>query len=539
MNKSFRFRNNLLAVIILLCFISLTSYSIFTGNGFYGLGRDKSEEPHSSTVISVIPKPISCRETDGVFRLSPATEIIVNGRDTDETKALYVIAEYLIELLRPSTGYCLSIMKDIEPSAGSILLTTENPPTALGIEGYQLDITTDKVSLQASAPQGIFYGIQTLRQMLPPEIELTSLHTDTDWTIPCSSIQDYPAYEWRGMMLDVSRHFIQVQDVKKTIDHMAEFKLNTLHLHLSDDQGWRIEIKSWPDLVKIGGSSEVGGGAGGYYTQEEYVEIVEYAQDRFITIVPEIEMPGHSNAALASYGELNPDGNRKALYTGIEVGFSSFQCRSEATYQFLDDVIRELAALTPGEYIHIGGDEASSTSKEDYDYLITRVKEIVSSYGKKAIGWNPYETATGISSEDLLQNWSADADHAIRKNMKIIMSPPAKTYLDMKYYKNSPLGLEWAGYTNTEDAYEWDPTDYTPAGSVIGVEGALWSETIKNMEDIEYLAFPRLPGLAEIGWTPVGERNWKEYRIRLAQLGIRMDYQEINYYKDPDVPWSN
>lgn len=532
-------RNRILAVIIFFCLLSLTSYSIFTGNGFFGLGRDSSGQGDASTVCAVIPKPVSYLPSDGTFQLTSTTFIVINGRNEAETEELYQIAEYFLSIIRPSTGYSLSIQRGTAAATGSILLSTEITDASIGAEGYCLDVTSDHVMIQASEPQGIFHGIQTLRQLLPPEIENASLITDVIWSIPCASITDAPVYEWRGMMLDTARHFIPVNDVKHLIDLMAEYKLNRLHLHLTDDQGWRIEIKSRPDLTAIGGSTEIGGGSGGFYTQDEYTEIIQYAAKHYITIIPEIEMPGHCNAALASYAELNPEGIPKILYTGTEVGFSTFMCHSEFTYELLEDVIRELAALTPGDYLHIGGDEAASTSMEDYDYFISRVKEITDRYGKKTIGWNPYDTVSGVTSEDLLQNWNKETDSALEKGMKIILSPSEKAYLDMKYNITSPLGLEWAGYTNTKDGYEWDPADYVPVSSAIGVEGTLWSETIETIDDIEYLAFPRLLGLSEIGWTPVSDRSWNEYQDRLMIHGNRMDYQGINYYKDPVVNWQD
>ncbi len=510
---------------------------LFRDGGFTAVLNSLSASSKQTPKYAVIPKPANCSFTEETFILTDTASIYINGNNTEETDEIYNIGEYLSEKLKTSTGYPLSVIKSDAPSKGNIYLTTAGGDSSLGQEGYQLDITNSLVTLKAFTPEGLFRGIQTLRQLFPAAIEKNSLVTDTAWTLPAASITDYPAYPWRGMMLDTARHFIEVEDVKRTIDLIAQYKMNKFHMHLSDDQGWRIEIKSWPELTTIGGSSEVGGGRGGFYTQEEYSDIVNYAKERYITVIPEIDMPGHTNAALASYGELNPDGKKKELYTGIDVGFSSLMCRSEVTYAFVNDVIRELAALTPGDYIHIGGDEASSTSKEDYDYFIGRVNEIVSSYGKKTIGWNPFDTSPGTTSESLLQKWNPDSSAAEAKGMKMILSPPPKAYIDMKYDENTPLGLQWAGFIPTKTAYEWDPSDFAPSVHIAGIECPLWSETIKSMNDIEFLAFPRLPGHAEIGWTPKNLRNWKEYKLRLKVHGERMENQEINYYKDPDVSW--
>jgi hexosaminidase len=340
-------------------------------------------------------------------------------------------------------------------------------------------------------------------------------------------------------MLDVARHFFGVQDVKRFIDLIAHYKLNRLHLHLSDDQGWRIEIKSWPKLTEIGGSTQVGGNGGGYYTQEDYKEIVDYARSRFITVVPEIDTPGHTNAALASYPELNPSGKATALYEGIEVGFSSLWINDDITYRFLDDVIRELAALTPTPYIHIGGDEARSTPEGDYKKFIKRVQEIVLAHGKQTVGWSEIGEAELLPGT-ITQHWVGAAYQEARKQgAKIILSPANKTYLDMKYEESTPLGLFWAGYVSVKDAYDWEPGSYLDEleeTDILGIEAPLWSETVLNLKDIEYMVFPRLLGLAELAWSTRGQ-SWEEYRQRLAAHSKFMRALGINFYRAPEVDW--
>jgi len=314
-----------------------------------------------------------------------------------------------------------------------------------------------------------------------------------------------------------------------------------LHLHLSDDQGWRIEIKSWPNLTTHGGSLEVGGGEGGFYTQEQYTDIVNYAKDRFVTIVPEIDMPGHTNAALSSYAELNIGGKATELYTGTKVGFSTLNTKSEVTYKFIDDVIRELAALTPGEYIHIGGDESHSTKKEDYIAFMNRVQDIAVLHGKKVLAWDEIALTT-IKPGTIAQVWASEenAKLAVGQGAKILMAPAKKAYLDMQYDKTTKLGLHWAAYIEVDAGYSWDPATYISGigqEHIVGIEAPLWSETVTNMEDIEYLVFPRLPGYAEIGWTPSAARNWEEYKLRLAKHGERFSALDINYYQSKLVPW--
>jgi len=356
------------------------------------------------------------------------------------------------------------------------------------------------------------------------------------------TITDYPVYSYRGAMLDVSRHFFGVDEVKQVIEYLAFYKMNVLHLHLSDDQGWRIEIKSWPNLTLHGGSTQVGGGRGGFYTQDQYADIVNYAQAHYITIVPEIDMPGHTNAALASYPELNCDGKAPELYTGTEVGFSTLCTNKEITYKFIDDVIRELAAMTPGPYIHIGGDESHATKIEDYIPFVNRVQEIVAKYGKQVIGWDEIALSS-LKPNSIAQHWSNEinAKKAVSQGAKVLMSPAVKAYLDMQYDSTTPLGLHWAAYIEVDSAYTWDPLTMVKdlqKEDIIGIEAALWSETLTNLDEIEYMLFPRLPGHAEIGWTPASMRTWDEYKMRLADHARHFKAMDINYYKSKKVPWT-
>jgi hexosaminidase len=358
--------------------------------------------------------------------------------------------------------------------------------------------------------------------------------------VPAVRIEDRPRFAWRGFMLDTARHFFPPADVRRLIALAARYKLNRFHLGLANDQGWRLEIRSWPRLAEIGGSTQVGGGPGGFYTQEEYAGLAAYAAERFVTLVPEIDAPGHTHAALASYPELNCSAIAPPLYTGIEVGFSSLCIHKELTYRFLADVLGELAALTPGPYLHIGGDEAHATPAEDYAYFIERIQDIVRSCGKQMAGWEEIARSRLLPGT-LVQQWkTADLQAALSQGARIIASPANRAYLDMKYCPESRLGLEWAGLVEVPDAYQWDPLSEYPTlaeNDLAGVEGALWSETIACLEDAEYLAFPRLPGLAEIAWSPRGGRSWEEYRLRLAAHAPRLEALGIHYYPSPHVPW--
>jgi hexosaminidase len=498
-----------------------------------------TETPARLSEQSLIPMPVSISASDSVFELTADTDIYV-PEGADEVKR---IGQYLADKLNPSTGLGLEVKPaDKAPGPGNLYLTLTESDSALGQEGYELSITSTGVRLQAYQPAGLFRGIQTLRQALPARVEATDKQSGS-WKIPTGTIRDYPTYAYRGAMLDVARHFFSVEDVKRYIDLIAAYKLNTLHLHLSDDQGWRIEIKSWPKLTSFGSKSEVGGGEGGFYTQEQYRDLVQYAQDRYITIVPEIDMPGHTNAALTSYPELNcneKDPNPKP-YSGIEVGFSTLCTSKDITYKFVDDVIRELAALTPGPFIHVGGDESHVTPMDDYIPFVNRVQDIVQSHGKRMIGWDEVTNAS-LKPTSVAQYWAKAeyAQSAANQNAKVIMSPAKKAYLDMQYDSTTKYGLHWAAYIEVDSAYNWDPATMVPGVTnehILGIEAPIWTETITNMEELEYMAFPRLPGLAEIGWSPGSVRNWEGYRTRLGKHGKRMEAMGINYYLSPRIEW--
>ena len=499
------------------------------------LSCKQGSEPDNIMTEHIIPKPSSIDYGSEPFTLT-ADARIHTGADSDGVGR---VAELLAGILRTSTGFKLPVTGIDRDSLGSIRLSLGGDST-LGDEGYELSVDRRMVRIRAYRPAGLYMGVQTLRQMLPHEIESDSLVNRT-WEVPPLTIRDRPEYGYRGAMLDVARHFFSVADVKRYIDLISLYKMNVLHLHLSDDQGWRIEIKSWPKLTEVGGKTQVGGGEGGFYTQEQYKDIVQYAAHRFVTIVPEIDMPGHTNAALVSYPELNCRDTTLTLYTGTEVGFSTLCVKSEKTYRFVEDVVRELAAITPGPYLHIGGDESHVTPLNEYILFMNRVQPIVTKYGKSVIGWDEIAKAS-LQPNTVVQFW-ADKDNslmAVSKGAKVIMSPAKKAYLDMQYDSTTRLGLHWAGYIEVDSSYDWDPTVYVPGifrENILGVEAPLWTETVKTMDDIEYMAFPRLPGIAEIGWTPSSERKWDEYKYRLAVHARRFKAMGVDFHPSKKVNW--
>jgi hexosaminidase len=401
-------------------------------------------------------------------------------------------------------------------------------------EAYELVISPDQITIRAQSHNGFYWGWITLKQILV----LNQVETAYGPAIPTGKILDIPQYGYRGMMLDIARHFFSPSEIKMVINEITHYKINRLHLHLADDQGWRIQINSWPQLTEIGGSVEVGSSLepekrqGGYLTQEEYKDLVSYAEARGIMIIPEIDMPGHTNAALASYAELNCDGKARQLYTGTEVGFSTLCTDKEITYQFIGDVVREISEITPGPYFHIGGDESHATDHADYLYFINRVIDTVQRYNKTMMGWDEIAEAD-VNANTVVQLWAHPemAETGLQKDASILFSLANRTYLDMKYDSTTALGLNWAGYIDLSTAYQWDPTDYLSEEYVeqfLGLEAPLWSETVTNVNEIEYMLFPRITAYAEIGWTNKQSRSWEDYLKRVQAHESWWKYQSIN-----------
>ncbi|WP_170208858.1 beta-N-acetylhexosaminidase [Micromonospora pisi] len=506
-------------------------------------------------LTGVLPAPTRVRPAPGVrYRLTAET-VIRTGADP----AAGTVADYLATLLRPATGHPLPVTRADDgtlPPVDAITLlldpTTETSETGTAGTGsagstheggYRLDVTGDGIVIRARDRAGLFHGVQTLRQLLPAAIESSTVQPGP-WEVPGGEIVDTPRFAYRGAMLDVSRHFFEVPDVLRLVDQLARYKLNHLHLHLTDDQGWRIAIDSWPKLAEVGGATEVDGGVGGYYTQADYRTIVEYAATRHITVVPEIDLPGHTNAALHAYPELAPDGVAPAAYTGTEVGFSYLAVDNERTYDFVTDVLGELAALTPGAYLHVGGDEAFKLSPADYATVMNRVQRIVADTGRTVVGWHQLAPAEHVPGR-VLQYWgTTTADEkvaaAVAQGARVIMSPGNRTYLDMKYTESTTLGQDWAGLIEVRTAYDWDPGTYldgVPEEAVLGVEAPLWTETIRTVPEIEYMTFPRLVAVAELGWSTAPARDWESFRLRLAAHSPRWDTASIAYHPSPEVPW--
>ena len=381
-------------------------------------------------------------------------------------------------------------------------------------EAYLLDLSNGAAQVSAISELGLSRGLRRLNTLA-----IANHHREP----VAVKIFDYPAYKHRGLHIDVSRHFFGVPTIVRVMDAMSELGLNILHLHLSDDQGWRIEIPQFPELIERSSDCAVGGEEGGYYSLEDYQTLVEEARSRMIAIIPEIDIPGHVNAALHAIEGLNPDGVCPPLYEGTEVGFSTLSTKAPATQAFLEAVVQTLAPFSPAG-IHIGGDESFSTAEGDYPIIVGSQIKRIHVLGKRALAWE--EAADLLSEGDLVQVWHDDLEgdsiaRAVARGVRAVMSPGPKAYFDMKEYPEQKLGITWAGILPLQNAWDWDPEkicEGVDREGIEGVEACLWSETLRREKDVWEMLLPRLAGLAEVAWAggPVG--SWEDFLERLAGL---------------------
>jgi hexosaminidase len=526
----------------------------------------------------VIPKPVSATAGSGRFTLAPAARISV----APGSAAAAGVARDLAGYLRPATGYKLPVVTG-PGGPGSITLALGRQYAVSGDpdgEGYRLTVTTAGVTLGAATAHGLYNGIQTIRQLLPAWIASQSARPGP-WTIPAVTISDYPRYTYRGVMLDIARHYETPQAVERFIDQAAAYKINVFHLHLSDDQGFRIAINGFPDLTAIGGQGSVGTDGrpedpGGYWTQAQYKSVVAYAAAHFMTLIPEVDSPGHDNAIImAEYSDTaNPllNGHPQDIdcgqhnppmwdYTG-DVGYSALCPDSQNTWTILSAIIHQIDAMTPGPYHDLGGDEVPSTilSQSQYAELVNKEAGIIQAEGKTVMGWADIAGAgTDLTSPSVAEYWNPasgsdsgteTATEAVAKGMQVVMAPANHAYLDQRYTASVPptLGQTWACGTgcDVDQFYNWDPASYVTGvtdRNVIGVEGALWSETVTDLSEADYMTFPRLPALAEVAWSPRAARTsaaspaYQDFIGRLAAQGARFQAAGVNFYPTPEVPW--
>ncbi|UVJ40362.1 beta-N-acetylhexosaminidase [Arthrobacter sp. CJ23] len=498
----------------------------------------------------LIPRPQHVATTDGAaFTLHASARIAASG-------AAQAVAGQLAALLRRATGRALPLVA--EPVPGDIALELAEAPDG-GPEAYALSVTAESVRLTATDPAGLFNAVQTLRQLFPAAVESADASAPA-WTLPAVEISDAPRLPYRGLMLDVARSFFTVAEVKQQVDTMSQFKLNALHLHLTDDQAWRIEIHNpaenpsgldYSRLTGIGGQGAVDHpgvgltpGRTGFYTQQDFREIVDHAAARNVLIVPEIDLPGHVNAALAALPQLNPDGKPKPMNTSGDVGYSTLDAANPITYEFVREVLGQLAAITPGPYLHIGGDEALVTGHDNYVAMVREFAAIAAGLGKTVAGWNEYADVE-LPRGAVVQYWHGELAPAMRQatenGARILMSPAANTYLDQKYDSASPIGLEWVegGPFTWAEYYAWDPAQGGIVDEqLLGVEGPLWTETVRGNHQAAWLTYPRAISLAEVGWSRQEDRELQDFRRRLGTFGERLARQGVTFQAAPDVDWS-
>ncbi|MDI2036872.1 beta-N-acetylhexosaminidase [Paenarthrobacter nitroguajacolicus] len=504
-----------------------------------------------NTTDNLIPRPSHVALQDSpAFTLSPAARIATSGSAVE-------LAGQLGALLRNATGYALPLVEESRP--GDIALELAAAFDG-GREAYALKVTDAGVRLTASTPAGLFNGVQTLRQLFPSAIEESGPAENRAWVVPAVEILDEPRFAYRGLMLDVARNFLTVEEVKEQIDVMTQFKFNALHLHLTDDQGWRIEIRQpehnpsgldYGQLTAVGGQGAVEvatavppRGASGFYTQQEFRDLQAYAAAKNVVVIPEIDLPGHVNAALAAIPQLNPDGAAKAMSTTADVGWSTLDASLPVTYEFVAEVLGQLAEMTVGPYLHIGGDEALVTGHGNYLQMMQEFARLASLTGKTVVGWNEYAEAE-LPTGAVVQYWFGELDATIQKAEAgaptVIMSPAANTYLDQKYSPDSPIGLEWVkgGPFTWAEYYNWDPAQGgLKDQQILGIEGPLWTETVRNNQQAQWLLYPRAISLAEVAWSGQEVRNAGDFRRRLGAFGERLAKQGVAFQEAPDVEWS-
>ncbi len=526
-------------------------------------GCKSGSAPDPDKYLAIIPAPVSVVGLKGDFVISEKTKIVLGVAD-DETK---LASDFLANLVRNSTGISLPVEEGKRASKGSIFMTIDT--TIENDEGYVLTVSPKKVIVKGGSAAGLFYGVQTIRQLMPAEAENPAVVEGLVLTIPACEIEDEPRFGYRGMHLDVGRHMFPIAYIKRYIDMIALHKMNRFHWHLTEDQGWRIEITQYPKLTEVGAYRKetlIGHGGrrpfefdgeryGGFYTQEEVKEIVEYARNKFITVIPEIEMPGHALAALASYPELGCTGGPYEVQTRWGVFDDVFCAGKEETFEFLENVLSEVMELFPSEYIHIGGDECPKTKWEKcplcqkrieeeglenehelQSYFIQRIEKFVLSKGKRIIGWDEILEG-GLAPEATVMSWRGTTGGIEAAKMKhdVIMTPYTYVYLD--YYQSEPQGepLAIGGYLPLEKVYSFNPMpeELTPEEQkyILGVQGNLWSEYLNTPEHMEYMAYPRMFAIAESGWTPDRLKDFEDFLARFEILRKRYDAVGINYFK--------
>jgi hexosaminidase len=482
-----------------------------------------------TTLDGLVPIPASVRPGHGTFEVTAATRVVCDA-------AARPIVERFAAWLRAATSAALPVESG-GARDGDIAVTVDGAGVA---ESYSLTVAPESVRVVAADDAGAFRALTTLRQLLPLAAESATLSAQA-MTIPCVAIDDRPRFTYRGFMLDVARHFFPADDVVRLLDQMALLKLNALHLHLADDQGWRLPVPAWPRLTEVGGPSDIDGGPGGSYTADDLAAIASAAAERFVTVVPEVDLPGHTTAALVAYPELAADGVRPEPFHRAGISRASVAVGSEVTARFVADVIDAAAGAFAGDFLHLGGDEADGTDAADFDRFVPDACRRALAAGRTPIVWHE-GARTDLPAETVVQYWgfpgapaAADlARRAVGAGHRLIVSPADRIYLDMRYDDDTPYGLTWAGTVSVRQSYEWDPAtllDGVGEADVLGVEAPMWTETTPTREALDQMVFPRLACAAEIAWSPRAGRSWDDFRRRLAGLGHRWDALGVGHHR--------
>jgi hexosaminidase len=512
---------------------------------------------------AIIPRPAHIARHPGTFTLTTATAITTD-------RATRALGELLGDYLFPATGFRLSVRTGGAPPAARVIsIRLDSALARLGEEGYRLEVRPSGVAIRAFRPAGAFYALQTLRQLLPPEIFREATVAGVAWAVPAVAIEDGPRFAWRGIHLDAARHFMPKEFVKKLVDLAALHKLNRFHWHMTDDQGWRIEIKQYPRLTEVGAWRRQtmlgrkdrdsttwrfdGQPHGGFYTQDDIREIVAYARARFVTVVPEIEMPGHSQAAIAAYPELGNTGDTLPVWTrwGVDENILN---PSDATIRFEQNVLTEVMALFPGRWIHVGGDEAPKAQwkasalaqarirelglkdeDELQSWFTRRMDEFLTAHGRTLVGWDEILEG-GLAPNAVVMSWRGidGGILAARAGHDVVMAPGSRTYFD--HYQsadtaNEPLAI--GGFLPLDTVYAYEPVPPALSAAegrhVLGAQGQVWTEYIPDPKRVEYMAFPRACALAEVLWTPPEAKDYADFRRRLAAHLARLSVLDVNY----------
>ena len=524
--------------------------------------ESKAPKVFTEADIAVIPKPVELTLQQGSFEFNDKTQFVISDASQKEATAV------LIDKFKSAAGWTLGVSEQAPKTNFVQFMVDEN----LEDEAYKMEVNADRVLISAKGNAGFLYGVETLRQLLPTAIESSTLVSNESWEIPNLTITDHPRYRYRGLMLDVSRHFFEIDYLKETIDRLAMLKMNVLHLHLVDDQGWRIEIKKYPKLTEVGAwrvdqedkhwdgrdetSPEEEGTYGGFYTQDQLKDLVAYAATKNVEIIPEIEMPAHVTSAIAAYPELSCHERPVGVPSGGVWPITDIYCAGkEGTFEFLENVLLEVMEIFPSKYIHVGGDEATKTNwakcpdckkrmqtegltnvEELQSYFIKRMERFISTHDKWLIGWDEILEG-GLAPEATVMSWrGVDGGlKAASQGHDVIMTPGSHCYFDHYQGPQNEEPLAWGGYTPLSKVYTFDPTVDTmteaEAKHVLGGQANLWSEQIKTTDHSEYMIFPRLAALSETLWSTKASRNWEDFSSRIVTMFERYDYMDINYAK--------